>query len=43
MIYHSEPFFVACDLAGVHDISEQKRLYESNATVYETILDKHHW
>jgi hypothetical protein len=43
LIYHAEPFYVACDLAGLHDLSEQGRLLAANRQKYDSILSVHGW
>ena len=36
LIYHAEPFYVACDLV-------EKELEPSQYPLYEAILERHHW
>jgi hypothetical protein len=43
LIYHSEPFYVACDIAGLHDPREQGTLLNSNRPKYDSILQIHGW
>jgi hypothetical protein len=43
MIYHEEPFYVACDLAGMHDTSSKDRLLSKNRSKYDSILDLKKW
>ena len=43
VIYHDEPFYVACDIAGLHDTKEQDRLLQSYSQKYESIKAIHHW
>ncbi len=38
VIYHDEPFYVACDVAGMHDPEAQSRLLEANAEAYDTLI-----
>jgi hypothetical protein len=41
--YHDEPFYVACDLAGMHDLTEQENLLRQSMIVYQSILEACHW
>jgi hypothetical protein len=43
IIYHSEPFYVACDIAGLHDPREQDRLLGNNRVKYDSILKIRGW
>jgi hypothetical protein len=43
MIYHDEPFFVACDLAGEHDIESKNKTMKRNRATDTSILSKHGW
>ena len=43
LIYHSEPFYVACDIAGVHTPREQEKLLEASHVVYEAIKSRRGW
>jgi hypothetical protein len=43
MIYHDEPFFVACDIAGEHDIESKNQTMKRNRAIYTSILSKHGW
>ena len=43
VIYHSEPFYVACDIAGLEDIREQERLLGQHRSDYTAILKTHGW
>ncbi len=43
LVYHSEPFYTACDLAGLVDLGEQDRLLDGNRAKYESILTIHGW
>ena len=43
MIYHDEPFYVACDIAEIYDLGEQERLLMPNAKRYKRILTRHGW
>jgi hypothetical protein len=43
LIYHDEPFYVACDLAGIHDNPERDRLFEKNRKLYDLILKSRNW
>jgi hypothetical protein len=43
LIYHQEPFYVACDLAHLNDIGEQERLLASHANRYAAILSRYGW
>jgi hypothetical protein len=43
LIYHDEPFYVACDIAGLHDIGEQDALLQQNQVAYQSILIAHQW
>jgi hypothetical protein len=43
LIYHAEPFYIACDIAGIDDIPEQERLLVKYQSPYESILKKHGW
>ncbi len=41
--YHTEPFYVACDLAGVHNIRDQERILEKHASEYDSIVQIRGW
>lgn len=41
LIYHDEPFYVACDLAGLHEIPKQHLLLERMSDVHNAILSRH--
>jgi len=41
--YHAEPFYVACDLAGLHDSPQQETLLSQKRSAYDTILKKRDW
>jgi hypothetical protein len=43
IIYHEEPFYVACDLAGIHDTSSKDRLLRKNRLKYNSICDLVNW
>lgn len=43
LIYHDEPFYVACEIAGLHDPKEQDRMLNQNRATYDTILSQHGW
>jgi hypothetical protein len=43
ILYHDEPFYVACDLADLHDVGEQDRILQQNQGIYESILATHNW
>src|SRR5579872_6825156 len=42
-IYHDEPFYVACDIAGKHDTQEQARLLAQNREIYKDIRASRKW
>ncbi len=41
MIYHAEPFYVACDLAGLHEVCEQEKVLRQHAEEYRSIVKLH--
>jgi hypothetical protein len=43
LIYHNEPFYVACDLAGVHGPRDQDDLLERNRARYHALLEHYAW
>lgn len=43
IIYHDEPFYVACDVAGMHDIANQEELLQQYRTEYRSILEASGW
>ncbi len=43
VIYHAEPFYVACDIAGIEDVPEQERLLVQHRASYDPILKTHGW
>jgi hypothetical protein len=43
LIYHEEPFYVACDIAGMHCIEDQERLLSRFSEAYATIKDERGW
>ncbi len=40
IIYHDEPFYVACDIAGMHDIPDQERLLGQSRAEYQSLMDQ---
>jgi hypothetical protein len=43
ILYHAEPFYVACDIAGMDDIQEQERLLAQRRRPYDLILEQRGW
>jgi hypothetical protein len=43
IIYHEEPFYVACDLAKYWDLKDQDRLLQQHGSAYEKILSDDGW
>jgi hypothetical protein len=43
LIYHSEPFYVACEIAGMLDPRKQEKLLESNQIKYDSLLKSDGW
>ena len=43
LIYHTEPFYTACDLAGLADLKEQERLLANRRPDYDLILSANDW
>ena len=43
VIYHDEPFYVACDIAGLHEVAKQEHLLAKNEPLYASILNAHDW
>ncbi len=41
LIYHDEPFYLACDLAGVHDSESKNKMMDQHRDLYDSILLKH--
>ena len=41
MIYHDEPFYVACDIAGHHDPSSKNEKMEKFRAKYDSIIGNH--
>ena len=41
LIYHAEPFYIACDLAEIHDPVKQSQLLKEKGREYDRILEKH--
>ncbi len=37
VIYHDEPFYIACDIAGTHEIQDQENLLIGHQSEYEAI------
>ena len=42
-IYHEEPFYVACQLAGQYDARSMDNLLQNNNAKYQSLLAKHDW
>ena len=43
MIYHDEPFYVACDLADLVEVPNQEQLLSKTREEYSAILHKIGW
>ena len=43
LVYHDEPFYVACGIAGLHDVREQERLLQGNEAKYDSLLAVYRW
>lgn len=43
IVYHEEPFYVACRLAGQFDTRATDCLLKSNSKKYKSLLAKHGW
>jgi hypothetical protein len=43
LIYHNEPFYVACGLAGIESIADEERLFDKCDDEYRAILRQHQW
>ena len=43
LIYHEEPFYVACHIAGMHEVGEQECLLKRSNKIYSSILEKIPW
>jgi hypothetical protein len=41
--FHSEPFYVACDVAGMHEVEDQERLLAGCADRYMRIKQSRGW
>jgi len=43
LIYHVEPFYAACNIAGLVDIPEQEHLLKAHRSTYDAILAANDW
>lgn len=43
IVYHEEPFYVACQLAGQCNTQVMDRLLQSNRVKYESLLANYRW
>src|SRR4051812_8356997 len=43
LVYHDEPFYTACEIAGLQDEREQDVLLKTNRMKYQSILSIHGW
>jgi hypothetical protein len=43
VVYHAEPFFVACEIAGMDDLHEQEAFLTKHRSAYESFLKIQCW
>src|SRR4051794_27420507 len=43
LIYHQEPFYIACEIAGIHEVGEQERLLTRHSREYDMIKEERGW